>query len=95
MFHGKKTYSELAASPEGIPTNLLADRLKRLEKAGVIGSALYQERPARWAYTLTDKGVALGEIVLAFVRWGKKHIPGTKTLRESASTAKAKRSARR
>jgi DNA-binding HxlR family transcriptional regulator len=36
---------ELAQSPEGIPTNILADRLRRLEEAGIIESAAYQERP--------------------------------------------------
>jgi DNA-binding HxlR family transcriptional regulator len=83
MRHGKRTYGELADSPEGIPTNILADRLKRLEDAGIITSALYQERPARYAYELTPKGAELGEVLLALVRWGKRHIPGTRTLDES------------
>src|SRR3984957_11117959 len=72
LFHGKHTYGELADSPEGIPTNLLADRLKRLESAGIITSSPYQERPVRYAYTLTPKGKDLGEVLLAYVRWGKQ-----------------------
>ncbi len=44
---GKCTYSELLDSPEGIPTNILADRLKRLEEAGGIERSAYQERPVR------------------------------------------------
>jgi DNA-binding HxlR family transcriptional regulator len=80
LLHGKHTYGELADSPEGIPTNILADRLKRLESAGIVTSAPYQERPVRYTYTLTPKGNALGEVLLAFVRWGKQHIPGTVTL---------------
>jgi DNA-binding HxlR family transcriptional regulator len=80
LLHGKRTYGELAHSPEGIPTNILAERLKRLERAGIISSAPYQERPVRYRYTLTPKGNALGEVLLAFVRWGKQHIPGTATL---------------
>lgn len=83
LLHGKHTYGELADSPEGIPTNILADRLKRLESAGIIARSAYQERPARYAYTLTKKGKALGEVLLALVRWGKEHIPGTKTLKQS------------
>jgi DNA-binding HxlR family transcriptional regulator len=39
MRHGKRTYGELARSPEGIPTNILADRLRRLEEAGIIERA--------------------------------------------------------
>ena len=85
MLHGKRTYGELANSPEGIPTNILADRLKRLEDAGIIASSAYQERPPRYAYTLTEKGTALGDVLLAFVRWGKKYIPGTQTLKAPAS----------
>jgi len=77
LLHGKSTYGELADSPERIPTNILADRLKRLEATGIIVGTPYQERPVRYAYTLTPKGKALGDVLLAFVRWGKRHIPGT------------------
>lgn len=77
LLHGKGTYGELADSPERIPTNILAERLKRLEAAGIIVSTPYQERPVRYTYTLTPKGKALGDVLLAFVRWGKQYIPGT------------------
>jgi DNA-binding HxlR family transcriptional regulator len=82
LLHGKRTYGELVNSPEGIPTNILAERLKRLEAAGIIVSTPYQQRPTRYAYILTPKGRALGDVLLAFVRWGKQHIPGTVTLNE-------------
>jgi DNA-binding HxlR family transcriptional regulator len=82
LLYGKRTYGELVDSPERIPTNILAERLKRLEAAGIIVSTPYQERPMRYAYTLTPKGRALGDVLLAFVRWGKQHIPGTMTLSE-------------
>jgi DNA-binding HxlR family transcriptional regulator len=99
MLHGKKTYGELLDSPEGIPTNILADRLKRLEEAGLIVSSAYQERPVRYAYTLSDKGEALGDILLALVRWGKTHIPGTRTIKAPASgsvrAGQARRSSRK
>jgi DNA-binding HxlR family transcriptional regulator len=87
MRHGRRTYGELADSPEGIPTNILADRLRRLEDAGLVVRSAYQERPVRYAYTLTAKGDDLGDVLQAFVRWGKKHIPGTRT----RSEAEAKR----
>src|ERR1700734_2295583 len=82
LFHGKRTYGELAHSPERVPTNILADRLKRLESAGIVASTPYQERPVRYAYTLTPKGSALTEVLGAFVRWGKQHIPGTVALNQ-------------
>lgn len=86
LLHGKSTYGELASSPEHIPTNILAERLKRLESAGIIVSTPYQQRPTRYAYTLTPKGSALGEVLLAFVRWGRQHIPGTVTLNEGQAS---------
>lgn len=85
LLHGKRTYGELADSPERIPTNLLADRLERLEGAGIIVSAPYQQRPTRYAYTLTPKGNALGSVLLAMVRWAKEHVPGTVTLNDAAT----------
>ena len=95
MLHGKRTYGELLDSAEGIPTNILADRLKRLEEARIIVSSVYQERPVRYAYTLSEKGTALGDVLLALVRWGKTHIPGTRTLKESAPGSLRKGQARR
>lgn len=94
LLRGKRTYGELADSPEGIPTNILAERLRRLEDAGIVVTSVYQERPVRYAYALSEKGLALGDVLLAFVRWGKKHIPGTQTLKESAASADPGRLAR-
>ena len=80
LFAGKSTYGELLATSERMPTNILADRLRRLEEAGIIEKNAYQERPVRFAYTLTPKGRDMGEILIAIVRWGRKHIPGTVAL---------------
>ena len=74
---GKTTYSEFAKSPEGIPTNILAERLKRLLAAGIIEKSRYQERPVRYAYQLTSKGRDLQPILLAMIDWGNNHVPGT------------------
>src|SRR3954469_21130587 len=80
LFAGKSTYGELLASGERMPTNILADRLRRLEEAGILERSAYQERPVRFAYTLTPKGRDMGEILIAIVRWGRKHIEGTVAL---------------
>ena len=80
LLRGNVTYGELQNSLEGIPTNILADRLKRLEQARLIDKSAYQEHPVRYAYELTEKGKALSDVLLALVRWGKKHIPGTRTM---------------
>lgn len=89
LLHGKTTYGELADSPEHIPTNILAERLKRLEAAGIVVGTPYQQRPVRYAYTLTTKGKALGDVLLAFVRWGKQHIPGTMVMSQGPTNAGA------
>jgi DNA-binding HxlR family transcriptional regulator len=74
---GKTTYTGFQRSPEGIPTNILAERLKRLQAAGIIEKSQYQERPVRYAYRLTEKGRDLQPVLLAMIDWGNKHIPGT------------------
>lgn len=80
LLMGKTTYSEILKSPEGIPTNILADRLQRLVQAGIIEKSRYQERPVRYAYVLTEKGKDLGNVLLAMVQWGTKHLPDTLSL---------------
>jgi DNA-binding HxlR family transcriptional regulator len=80
LLRGNVTYGELQNSLERIPTNILADRLKKFEEAGLISKSAYQEHPVRYAYELTEKGKALGDVLLAFVRWGRKYIPGTKIM---------------
>jgi len=80
FFAGKKTYGELQRSPENIPTNILADRLKRLIEWNIIEKVPYQQKPIRYEYSLTDKGRDLGTLLLEIVNWGEKHIPGSKAL---------------
>src|SRR5712692_8762812 len=52
----KRRFGDFLTSPEHIPTNILADRLKRLERAGLIASVQYTERPPRFEYQLTASG---------------------------------------
>jgi DNA-binding HxlR family transcriptional regulator len=78
LLAGKKRYGEFAASPERIPTNILADRLKRLEREGLISSARYSEHPPRLEYSLTEEGNALRPAIDAIAEWGLRHFPGTK-----------------
>lgn len=82
LLRGRHTYSELAAADEGIPTNILAERLRRMAATGLIEATPYQKRPARYAYALTDKGRDLGEVLTAMARWGRKHVRGTRVAPE-------------
>jgi DNA-binding HxlR family transcriptional regulator len=74
---GKATYSEFQQSPERIPTNILAERLKRLQAAGIVVKERYQERPVRYRYLLTGKGRDLSPVLSAMIDWGNRYIPGT------------------
>jgi DNA-binding HxlR family transcriptional regulator len=71
----KRRYGDFQNSPEAIPTNILADRLKRLEAAGLVKKELYQDNPPRAEYFLTRKGADLGPILKAMGQWGKQYIP--------------------
>jgi DNA-binding HxlR family transcriptional regulator len=90
LFFGKKRFGELQSSPEGIPTNILSDRLRRLEEHGVVAKVAYQERPLRYEYHLTPKGADLLPVLKAIITWANRHLPGTATpppglLEESAA----------
>jgi DNA-binding HxlR family transcriptional regulator len=78
LMRNRRRFGELLDSPERIPTNILADRLKRLEREGVISSSRYNEHPPRFQYTLTEKGLELSRAISALASWGLKHYPGTK-----------------
>src|SRR5215212_6145891 len=56
LLRGKRRYGDLAASSEHIPTNILADRLRRLEQAGLVERRQYSARPPRYEYRLTRMG---------------------------------------
>lgn len=90
MFLGKSRYDEFLASPERISTNILADRLRRLEAAGLLCKRPYGQHRKRMCYELTERGRSLGPVLQAIVRWGLENIPGTErfafhTPAESAS----------
>lgn len=78
LFLGKHRYGEFQASPEAIPTNILAERLKRLESAGLVVRELYQDNPPRAQYFLTSRGADLAATLRALREWGIKNIEGTR-----------------
>ena len=85
LFADRLRYADLSGSAEAIPTNTLADRLRRLEQAGIVQRDRYSQRPPRYEYRLTDRGRALGPVLEAMARWGSEHIPGTVRLGEIRS----------
>jgi len=69
IFFDKQRFNEFLESPEGISTNILSDRLRRLEDAGLIHAEAYQDRPLRHAYQLTTKGQAFRGVLESLVTW--------------------------
>ena len=73
---GKHRYKEFSESRERIPSNILANRLQRLEQAGFINKTPYQENPVRYEYHLTTAGKELMPVIRAIVIWADRHLPG-------------------
>jgi DNA-binding HxlR family transcriptional regulator len=77
LFLDKHLYGEFVESEERIPTNILSDRLKRLESARVIEKRRYQANPPRFEYRLTRKGKDLFPVLREMITWGNQYLPGT------------------
>jgi DNA-binding HxlR family transcriptional regulator len=60
----------------GVARNVLADRLAKLVDAGVLERRRYQERPERFEYRLTEKGLDLWPTIVSLLQWGDKHVHG-------------------
>jgi DNA-binding HxlR family transcriptional regulator len=76
LFFGKHRFGDFLTSFEGIPTNILTDRLRRLEECGVVVKVPYSSRPQRYEYHLTAKGTDLLPVLRAMAKWAHRHIPG-------------------
>ncbi len=74
---GRRKFSALLASLEGISGNLLSDRLKRLEEHGMIERVFYSDHPPRAEYKLTAKGKAFVPVLVAMRQYGETWEPST------------------
>jgi DNA-binding HxlR family transcriptional regulator len=79
---GRSRFKDFTASPEGIPTNILSERLERLLRHGVVKQVPADDGTKRFAYQLTAKGLALRPILMAMKDWGLKWEKGTRALLE-------------
>lgn len=75
LFRGKSTYSEfLKQSQEGIATNILVDRLKKLLSMGIIDFRRNTRDKKIKEYFLTDRGIDLYPVIFELQRWTLKHV---------------------
>jgi DNA-binding HxlR family transcriptional regulator len=68
-FMGRKRFDDFIESI-GIPRAVLANRLDRLVSEGMLRKVAYEERPPRYEYKLTEKGLAFYDVLAAMWRWG-------------------------
>ncbi|HEU5335761.1 MAG TPA: helix-turn-helix domain-containing protein [Terriglobales bacterium] len=73
MVRGFRTFKEFQGSGEGIATNILAERLRRLKAAGIIQQETREEDRRRVHYRLTAKGIDLAPVLLDLLIWGSRH----------------------
>jgi DNA-binding HxlR family transcriptional regulator len=73
MVRGYHTFKQFQESGEGIATNILADRLRKLESAGIIMTETEPTDARRLNYRLTQKGIDLAPVLLELLIWGANH----------------------
>lgn len=76
-FLGRRRFNDFQAAL-GVAPNILSDRLSRLVDLGVLVKRLYQDRPERWEYRLTDEGRDLYPLIAELNRWGDRWLAGDK-----------------
>ena len=80
LFLGSSRFRDFSASPEGIPTNILSDRLERLLEHDIVEQIPAQDGTKRLAYRLTKKGQSLGPLLKAMRDWGLAWDKSTRVL---------------
>jgi len=73
MFEGKKFYKDFLNSKEGIATNVLSNRLKKLQQNGIIESRVYEKLRTQKVYSLTQKGKDLIPVLVEIMVWSAQY----------------------
>ena len=84
MMQGKNTYNEFLKSEEKIATNILADRLCMLERAGILAKEEHPASKAKIFYRLTQQGIDLLPILVEMILWSDKYLDIARQSREFA-----------
>ena len=74
VFYGRRKFSEMQRTL-GVARNVLTDRLQRLVDEGILERRPYSEKPERYEYFLTEKGLDLWPTLVSLMFWGDKHYP--------------------
>jgi DNA-binding HxlR family transcriptional regulator len=74
LLDGSRRFNELGEALPGIAPNILSERLRRLEREGIVRAAPYSKRPPRMEYSLTAEGRDLASALRLLADWGARHI---------------------
>ena len=101
VFNGKRRFDQIQENL-GVARNVLSNRLARLVEEGILEKRAYQERPPRYEYFLTEKGLDLWPVMIGLLHWGDRYLAEPegppmlirhKALRRARSTTAATASA--
>ena len=84
LLGGPQRFNDLLGQIPGIAANILSERLKRLEREGLVIARSYSERPPRAAYQLTGDGSELAGALQLLARWGARHADSSEAPRHPA-----------
>ena len=86
IFLNKKSFNEFRNSAEKIASNILANRMEKLVKYGIMSKSQNPDNKLKFDYLLTDKGRALQPVIEALGDWGYQHIDGTNDVKEQVNS---------
>ena len=81
LLDGERRFNELSEFLPGIAPNILSERLRRLEREGIVRSTPYQQRPVRMAYALTADARDLASALRLLADWGARRAGGAEPIR--------------
>ena len=81
LLDGARRFGELSEALPGIAPNILTDRLRRLEREGIVRATPYQQRPVRMAYALTADARDLASALRLLADWGARRVGGAEPIR--------------
>jgi DNA-binding HxlR family transcriptional regulator len=73
MVRGYRTFKEFHGAGEGIATNILSNRLRKLQAAGILTAGIEKTDGRKLNYRLTEKGIDLAPVLLELLIWGARH----------------------
>jgi DNA-binding HxlR family transcriptional regulator len=86
LLDGPRRFGEIATAVDGIAPNVLTQRLRQLEQAGLVLAVPYSERPPRFLYELTPAGHDLAGVLRLLAHWGSRHAGGDPLRHASCGT---------